>query len=90
MSTERAPFRIAFREEGEFVNAYYALPGTMDGALLIASVKVGALRQTPGAFEDYQALVRKIVAQLCREAGVPITDEWTTGPAPTHERTGRA
>ena len=82
-------FRIAFRKEGEFVNAYLAQPHTMDDAIFIASVKTTALSQTPGAFEDYQALIQKIVGEGMRAMGV-THDGWIAGPAPENERTGNA
>ena len=81
--------RIAFRSEGEYVNAYFAELHTMDGAILVASVRAVALEQTPGAFEGYRALMRKILDKALQDLGLPVA-EWTTGPAPEHERTGNA
>lgn len=83
---KRPPFRIAFRSEGDVVNAYFALGETMEGALLIASIKRGALNNTPGAFEDFQALMRKIVNTVTDGA----FDAFATIPAPENERTGNA
>lgn len=83
---KRPPFRIAFRSEGSDVNAYFALGDTMEGAVLIASIRRGALNAAPGAFEDYQALMRKIVNAISGDLFV----EFQTIPAPENERTGNA
>jgi hypothetical protein len=81
--------RIAFRSEGEWVNAYFAEPDTMDDAILVGSVLESALEQTPGAFEAYRALMTKIMDKALSDIGIPAA-EWVTGPGPEHERTGNA
>lgn len=94
MSTENAfnPFKIAFREEGQFVVAYFSSMRMYDGSMdpiEIARVRLSALRQTAGLFDDFQALVRKVVTQLCVDLGLPQPN-WYTQRAPEDERTGEA
>jgi hypothetical protein len=38
--------RLAFREEGEYWNAYFAAEHTMDGALLLGSIRLGVARHS--------------------------------------------
>lgn len=38
--TTRKMGRLAMRHEGNFWNAYYALPDTMDGAILLSSIQM--------------------------------------------------
>ena len=81
--------RLAIRHEGQNVNAYYAMPGTMKDALLLATVKKPAA-DMPGVLDSFMALGRKIVGEiLFFETGVRPT--WG-GPetAPEHERSGNA
>jgi hypothetical protein len=81
--------RLAIRREGENVNAYYAMPGTMEGALWLASIKSTAADQ-PGVLEIFMDLGRAIVGEiLFEETGQRPT--WG-GPeqAAEHERGGRA
>ena len=86
----KALWRIAFRAEGEWVNAYYAEPNTMEGAILICSARKGCLQSTPGAFDDLQALARKIVSCAIADVGGTPPESWTTIIAPESERTGNA
>ena len=37
--------RLAMRVEGDFWRAYYAMPGTMEGALLLGSIAMGAVQR---------------------------------------------
>lgn len=92
MSDEKLvePFRVAFRAEGEFVNAYFAAPDTMEDAILLASVRESALDNTPGAFKEYQALVQGIVATQVRNLGLGEYAGYRTRPAPPHERSAES
>ncbi len=78
--------RIAFREEGEFINAYLAPPDTMEGKLHVGAMRKSALEGTPGAFKEYQALMRSVVANATQAAGLGAPAEWRTKVAPPHER----
>lgn len=81
--------RLAIRDEGPHINAYYAMPNTMERARLLFSVDRGAA-DLPGVREKMLDLGRQIVGELIFEiAGV--RPSWG-GPeaAPEHERAGRA
>ena len=43
-----SPFRIAFREEGKFVNVYFARQDTMKGAFLLGSCARSILNRNSG------------------------------------------
>lgn len=75
-------FRIAFRQEGDWVNAYLADPNTMAGAVHLASFAKRFLDVQPETWQEYQALVRRAVQRL----GADV--EFVTIPAPEHERAG--
>jgi hypothetical protein len=81
--------RLAIRKEGENVNAYYAMPGTMEKAIWLASVKLTAA-DLPGVFDAFMDLGRAIVGELIFEQ-TGLRPTWG-GPekAPEHERAGGA
>ena len=64
-------FRIAIRKEGMFVNAYLALPGTMEGAALVASVRCSVCDiGEPAVFEAFKEFVKgPITKALVAELG---------------------
>ena len=80
--------RIALRQEGNFWNAYYADPDTMDGAHLLASVAMAGV-QNPVHKALFMELCRGIVSDLLAEA-TGVKPEWNEPEtAPEHERAGR-
>jgi len=82
--------RLAMREEGAFWNAYIAQTATMDGAVHIGSIGVGAVRANPEIKDRFMRLMQDAFADaLSRSMGVPV-DEWDIARAPEHERAGRA
>lgn len=81
-------FRIAIRDEGEWVNAYYAAPDTMAGALLMASVRRTVLDANhPEGLALLQLLLQKSASRLVVEFTGTEPAKWTTNPAPENERT---
>jgi hypothetical protein len=80
--------RLAMRHEGEYWNAYYAMPGTMEGAIVLGSIRMGAVIDNPARKDAFMVMMRDIVADIIEEhTGYrPI---WG-GPqtAPEHERAG--
>jgi hypothetical protein len=84
----RAPFRLAFREEGQWVNCYFAKEGTMDGAILMASVLKNVL--TVQRWDEYCAMMQAALGELMTDvAGVDAID-FIAEPAAEHERSGQA
>lgn len=84
-----APYRVAARTEGEFVNVYWAPLGTMVGAELIGSLKV-ELVDRPVVREGFTLVLQAVAAELTQmrlgvaAVGIDITQ------APEHEKAGRA
>ena len=86
--TSMTQVRLALRNEGEFVNAYAALGGTMDGAILM-----GSLRKTLAAdnrvWFRWKSLMTDLFRAVVKDAfGVDV--ETVEQPAPEHERAGHA
>lgn len=82
--------RVAFRVEGDNWNAYWALPDTMEGAIYLASIRMGAVRGAPHVKDAFMDVVRAAVVALFAQDGVAV-DSWS-GPqsAPETERSGNA
>jgi hypothetical protein len=81
--------RLALRHEGTFWNAYYAMPGTMDGAITLGSIAMRFIENNQERKDAFMALMREGVADILEEqTGVRPT--WPDGPqaAPEHERAG--
>lgn len=80
--------RLAMRHEGKFWNAYYALPGSMEDAILLGSVAMRFV-ETLERRVAFMNFMRDAVSDLIFEqTGVRPT--WPEGahPAPEHERAG--
>jgi len=90
MSNEQRPYRVAIRAEGEWVNAYWARTGTMEGAARIASISRELAECNPRMFESFRLLMEAASIELVRlrlDAQVSAVE---VEPAPEHERAGRA
>jgi len=85
--------KLAIRAEGEFVVAYwsamdmYADPA--DPPLEVARFRKAALERTPGVYEEWRGLLRRVIEQACRDKGLPVP-EWSEVRAPESERLGEA
>ena len=79
------------RVEGDFWNAYYALPNTMDNALLLGSIRMQFV-QDESAKQIFMALMRDAVSDILKDAtgADPLWPDPFGRPAPQHERAGRA
>lgn len=86
--------RLAMRREGAWWVAYYAMPDTMDGAILLGQI---AMRFVEGG--DLQQRRKDAFMQLMRDSVADLFEErfgvrptWPKGPqaAPEHERSGNA
>jgi hypothetical protein len=79
--------RLAMRVEGDWWNAYYAMPGTMEGAIPLGSIQM-AIVQDESAKQIFMALMRDAVTAIIKDA-VGVTPHWPDDcvrPAPEHER----
>ena len=82
--------RLALRHEGDFWNAYYAMPDTMEGAIFLGCVAIAAVQDQArkAAFMD---LMRSAVGQFIEEqTGGNVTWPDSAQRAPEHERSGHA
>lgn len=82
--------RLAMRQEGNMWNAYYALPDTMNDALLIGSIAMAAVEESEERREQFLNLMGDFVADML-EKQVGFRPEMSDPePAPLHERGGNA
>jgi hypothetical protein len=81
--------RLAMRHEGNFWNAYYALPGTMEGAILLGSIAMKFVQDAERK-AAFMHLMREAVSDILEEqTGVrPTWPEPEGQTAPEHERSG--
>jgi len=83
--------RIAFREEGNFWNAYLALPNTMNNAKLIGSIAMGAVKKNHEVKDGFMALMKQVLADAMESmAGFASPIDWEVTPAPESERSGHS
>lgn len=82
--------RLALRHEGELWNAYYAMPGTMEGAIFLGSIRMAAVVDSPARKHAFMDLMRDVVTDVIQEK-TGLRPTWG-GPetAPEHERGGSA
>jgi hypothetical protein len=82
--------RLALRVEGEWWNAYYAMPDTMDDAIHLAAIRMSAVSANGKLKQMFMDTMRELVADILEEK----TGQRPTwgGPeaAPEHERSGAA
>jgi len=83
------PIRLAFRTEGEFVNAYIALTDTMANALLIGSIRRGILDRDETIWVRWKELMLAALSNAIEDQfdQTPTFDEQR---APEHEKAGEA
>ena len=82
--------RLAMRQEGQYWNAYYALPSSMAEPILLGSIRMGAITENPERKQDFMQMMREIVSDIIEvETGVRPTWGGPTA-APEHERAGEA
>ena len=87
--TRKMPIRLALRHEGQWWNAYMALPDTMEGAKLIGSILIGAARdeKIKRAFMD---VMTATMAVAIKDVTGKYPDEWHESDAPPHEKAGHS
>ena len=83
--------RLAMRREGDDWVAYYAMPGTMDGALALGSIKMRFVENNEERKTAFMLFMRDAVGDLIEEiVGVRPTWPDPAYPAPQHEKAGRS
>lgn len=85
--TTRKMGRLAFREEGNNWNAYYAMPDTMEGAIYLGSIKMRFV-QNKRRKKAFMELMKACFADVMEDA-LGQRPTWPEGEqrAPEHERT---
>lgn len=81
--------RLAFRHEGNMWNAYYALPDTMDGALLLGSIAMAGV-ESAWRKQAFMDLMRSFVQDIYLEKIGAEVDWKAPETAPEHERSGHS
>lgn len=81
--------RLAMRHEGDYWRAYYALTDTMDGALLLGSIRM-TLVADPKRKNAFMDLMRDAVGDMLKQATGEEPSWNGAQPAPEHERSGNA
>lgn len=90
MAQNHQYLRLAMRHEGSMWNAYAALMGTMDGAILLGSIQMACV-QTEDRRLAFMAIMQDALAQIITEATGAQVQHWNDPvKAPEHERAGRA
>lgn len=59
--------RLVFQQKGDFWNAYYALPGTMKGAVLMGSIAVGLVVNNTERKNAFMDMMRNAAADTLEE-----------------------
>lgn len=84
-------FRLAYREEGEFVNCYFARPATekdaMKDAILLASVRRSVLEEE-GMFDCFKLMMQLWISTTTKNIFGVEPSHFEESPAPEHEKAG--
>jgi hypothetical protein len=75
--------RLAMRHEGAFWNAYYAMPNTMDKAILLGSIKMSLVLDQP--MRDAFIEVMKLALTVATKQALGYEMEWPNPPTPAPE-----
>lgn len=79
--------RLAMRRERELWCAYYAMPDTMDNAIFLGSIRMGAIVDNPERKQAFMNMMRDALAEIFAAKGHDVA-AWDMHKAPEHERTG--
>lgn len=80
-------FRLAFRHEGENWNAYFAPPGSMEGALLLGSISMSLIINNDEIKQAFIHLIQSALTNALEDENL----EWDAPKkAPEHERAGHS
>lgn len=85
----KSKLRLAMRHEGNYWNAYAALPDTMAEALLLGSIAMRFVVDNKARKEAFTAIMQEAMGEVLEEMGVNV-EHWQVGPAPEHERSGHS
>lgn len=88
MAENVIPGRLAFRTQGNFWHAYFAPLDSMEGALLMGTIGIGVIENSPHRKQQFMDLMKGIFDDFCQDQfkAKPIWHDPVT--APTHEESG--
>lgn len=82
--------RLAMRQEGSNWNAYYALPDTMQDAILLGHVQMAFVANRPDRMEAFLDMMREAVGDIIEEK-TGVRPFWgNPKSAPESEKSGNA
>ena len=76
--------RLAMRHEGTMWNAYYAMPGTMDGAIYLGGIAMRFVADVERK-NAFMEMMMEAVADIIQER-TGRRPTWPNGPEPAPER----
>lgn len=82
--------RLAMRQEGEFWNAYYAHNHTMEGAVLIGSIRMAGIVNKPERKAAFLSMMREIVSDATEKTSGHRPVWGPEESVPEHEKSGNA
>ena len=88
MTYERAGFRLAFRAEGKWWNAYLAEGKTMEGSTLLGSVLMTMVSK-PETRDCWKAAMTELFRHAIKDS-TDLDPTMIEEKAPEHERSGAA
>lgn len=82
--------RLALRREGNWWNAYYAQQNTMEDAVLIGSIQIGAVIANTECKALFMVLMQGVVSEFIKEK-TGFTVKWNKPEKGSeHERAGHS
>lgn len=90
MQTRNMQVRLAFREEGNFWNAYLALPNTMADAKLVGSISFGPVSRNSQIKNAFMDVMKAVLADAVKDVTGEEVQHFETQPAPESERSGHS
>ena len=88
-TTKKQVGRLAMRHEGRYWNAYYAMPNTMDGAILLGCISMRFVIDNQERKDAFMEFMKQAVSDILQEElGAEATWPNDPEPAPESERSG--
>lgn len=90
MSEQQSVGRLALRHEGDLWVAYWALPDTMEGAILIGSINFSAIADNDEIRERFVDLMQYTLSMAITDITGGVSGWSEPTAAPEHERAGHS
>ena len=82
--------RLAMRHEGRMWNAYFAKPGTMEGAIQIGSIAMAGIAKSPTRYNAFLQMMTELVGDIINDISGEMPSWTGAEPAPENERAGHS